>query len=203
MKKKHYIICAAFFLMSLIKADYYREQKALQEDLASRVLRFHLRANSNTEEDQAIKYKVRDELTESVEKLVANTSSLQEAEKIVREHMPELIEEADRALEKEGVAYRASGTVGTSYFPEKKYDRYVFPEGEYRALQICLGSGQGKNWWCVLFPSLCFLDESCEIVGAEGDAELRKQLTEEEYEAVARQNGKPAFRFKILQIFGK
>ena len=102
---------------------------------------------------------------------------------------------ADEVLKKEGVSYRAQAKVTSCYFPDKRYGDIIFPEGEYEALRITLGSGKGHNWWCVLYPSLCFTNATC-AVDEDGKKELKEALSAEEYEMVT-----AASEFKIKWFF--
>ena len=99
-------------------------------------------------------------------------------------------------LKKEGVSYRAQAKVTSCYFPDKRYGDIIFPEGEYEALRITLGSGKGHNWWCVLYPSLCFTNATCAVVDEDGKKELKEALSAEEYEMVT-----AASEFKIKWFF--
>ena len=105
---------------------------------------------------------------------------------------------ADEVLKKEGVSYRAQAKVTSCYFPDKRYGDIIFPEGEYEALRITLGSGKGHNWWCVLYPSLCFRDAANAVVPNEGKEKLKHVLTEEEYSEIT-----AGTEFKISWYFWK
>ncbi len=159
-----------------------------QETLAKEVLRFHVLANSDSEEDQAVKLKVRDAVLAYMEENM--TSKLQkkpDAQKTkawVNAHLKELEEAADRVIEENGYSYCSHAEVGVSYFPDKQYGDIFFPKGEYEALRIKLGKARGHNWWCVLYPSLCFTDTTCTVVSDEGRRGLKEVLTAEEYEMV-------------------
>ena len=138
-----------------------------QQALAEEVFRFHVVADSDSREDQAIKQKVRD--------------AVLEAKNVVRA---------------EGKTYGASAEVVTCYFPDKRYGDLLFPAGRYRALRITLGTGAGHNWWCVLYPSLCFTDPVCAVVDEEGKEELEEALTAEEYEMIT-----ASTKFRIKWFF--
>ena len=114
----------------------------------------------------------------------------------VKKHQKELVKTADEVLKKEGVSYRAQAKVTSCYFPDKRYGDIIFPEGEYEALRITLGSGKGHNWWCVLYPSLCFTNATCAVVDEDGKKELKEALSAEEYEMVT-----AASEFKIKWFF--
>ncbi len=103
---------------------------------------------------------------------------------------------ADEVLKKEGVSYRATGEGDELLFPDKRYGDIIFPEGEYEALRMHFGSGNGHNWWCVLYPSLCFTNATCAVVDEDGKKELKEALSAEEYEMVT-----AASEFKIKWFF--
>ena len=99
-------------------------------------------------------------------------------------------------LKKEKVSYRAKAEVSTCYFPDKRYGDIIFPEGNYEALRIVLGKGNGHNWWCVLYPNLCFTNATCAVVDEDGKKELKEALSAEEYEMVTATS-----EFKIKWFF--
>lgn len=129
------------------------------------VLRFHVLANSDSDEDQAVKLKVKDEVvTKLAEDMsYAGISSKQDAYRYVNDNMDYYIDEATRVLRSEGYDYEVKGELGKCWFPVKIYGNCVYPEGEYDAFRIMIGKAEGKNWWCVLFPSLCMIDEACMV----------------------------------------
>ena len=117
----------------------------------SDVVRIHIRANSNSEGDQQVKLLVRDEINEFLAPLLVQAKTKSEAESIIKENIPRL-EEIARSTAKCNVSVELK----QEYFPEKTYNQRVYPEGEYTALIISIGSGQGRNWWCVAFPAMCY-----------------------------------------------
>ena len=121
-------------------------------------------------------------LTGTTVEVLANP--IQVLEKLTIEPYEELEETAKDVVRAEGETYGASAEVVTCYFPDKRYGDLLFPAGRYRALRITLGTGAGHNWWCVLYPSLCFTDPVCAVVDEEGKEELEEALTAEEYEMI-------------------
>lgn len=174
---------AAVHRVSLVQA----KTEEVQEGLAQEVFRFHVLANSDSDEDQEVKLAVRDEviryMKESMDEEGAE-SSVNATRAWAKSHLKELTDVADEVLEKEGFDYRAKAEVTKCYFPEKRYGDVTFPQGNYEALRIELGEAGGHNWWCVLYPNLCFIDTTCAVVSDEGKEELQDTLTEEEYEMV-------------------
>lgn len=176
------LLCA--FLLNLgVSAAH---QSLLQRGIAEEVLRFHVLANSDSEEDQNIKYLVRDAviawLSDEME-VKDKDSELQ----FLSEHLSQIEQIANQVLSGSGVSYRAQATIENCYFPDRTYGDYTFPAGWYDALCICLGEAKGQNWWCVLYPSLCFSDCLHAVVDEEELADLEEVLTVEEYESLLRE----------------
>lgn len=124
------------------------------------LIRLHVIANSDSPADQAAKLKVRDRIVAETGALFRGAKSEPEAELLLTTHLDEIQQVADRVLQAEGVSYRSRTEVGVYEFPERTYGTLTLPAGRYRALRVVLGAGKGANWWCVLFPPLCFVDAS-------------------------------------------
>ena len=172
------------FLAGLFAAVLLFSQAAAAGRIEDKVLRLHVIANSDSEEDQALKLKVRDQVLNTLKPLLATAENRISSEAIVRAHLSE-IEAAARETawkEKPGESVRAELT--NTRFPEKTYGDCTFPAGNYDALRIIIGDAKGKNWWCVLFPSLCFVDTVHGVVPEESKELLKNILTEEEYESL-------------------
>jgi len=172
----------------------------LQPMIASKILRFHVLANSDTVSDQRIKLKVRDAVGMYLGPLLEQSDSLEETKQIVNNHMPFIIEVAEETLAECGYDYMVSAKITETDFPEKVYGEFAFPKGKYEALQIVIGEGQGKNWWCVLYPNMCFRGSVYEIIEEEAKKELKEVLSPWEYADVF-QNGRVELRFKFLEYF--
>ncbi len=173
-------------------------QARMQEHLAREVLRFHVLANSDSERDQALKMEVKEEVLGYLERRLPDGLDVDGTKEWVRLHTDELEEAGRSAVQKEGYAYPVSAAVTTCYFPEKTYGDVTFPAGNYEALRIEIGAARGQNWWCVLYPNLCFLDSVNAVVPEEGKRELKSVLTEEEYEQVT-----AASEFRIRWYFAE
>ena len=131
-------------------------------NICDSVVRIHIRANSNDSVDQQVKLKVRDEITAYLSDILVACDDKNEALEVIVQNTDKLEEIANRTLKDNNFYYTSAVSVNKSYFPEKEYDGYIFPEGVYDALIIELGSGTGDNWWCVAFPPLCFVPDSGE-----------------------------------------
>lgn len=156
----------------------------IQQGIAGEILRFHVIANSDRKEDQALKLKVRDAVVEYMKDLLEGAEDLEETKGRVAERLADVEELAMRIVEKEQAGYPVHAELTECYFPRKSYGDCTFPAGRYEALRICIGKAEGKNWWCVLFPNLCFVDSIHAVVPEEQKKELKNVLTEEEYESL-------------------
>lgn len=186
---------AAVHRVALVQA----KTEEVQEGLAQEVFRFHILANSDSDEDQNVKLIVRDEVIRYMKAHMEDEEKDRSADVTkawAQEHLEELTAVADGVLEREGYDYKAKAQVTNCYFPEKRYGDVTFPQGDYDALRIELGEAGGHNWWCVLYPNLCFIDTTCAVVSDEGKEELQDTLTDEEYEMVT-----SATDFKIKWFF--
>lgn len=172
----------------------------LQPSIASKILRFHVLANSDSVADQAVKEKVRDAVGVYLQPYLNETKSLEETKQIVDDHMENIIAVAESTLQENGYQYKVGAHITRTDFPEKSYGAYTFPKGEYEALQIVIGEGEGQNWWCVLYPNMCFRGAVFEVVEEEAGEALREVLSPWEYADVF-DSGKVQLRFKFLEFF--
>ena len=162
-KRKNIRIVAGLLIVGLLVL--IGQSRHLQEDYASEVFRFHVIANSDTEEDQALKLQVRDQVGAYVSGLLATASDKKETESIIRAHLKEIEKVAGQEIAKEGYTYPVTAAIEDVDFPEKFYGIYHLPAGNYTSLQVRIGQAQGKNWWCVMYPNMCFRDNTYEVVG--------------------------------------
>lgn len=169
---------------------------SVQQKLAGEVLRFHVLANSDREKDQKLKMKVKERVISYMKEQLPNAESVEMTKAWTRSHAGDLEKVAQEVVWEEGYTYSVKAELTTSYFPDKTYGDVMFPAGWYEALRIEIGSAQGKNWWCVLYPNLCFLDAVHAVVPEEGKRELETVLEEEEYEMVTATS-----KFKIKWFF--
>ena len=161
-RKKLYLKRALFYGMLLLllvftagSAKKAYEGRRMQEDIAEKILRFNVRANSDGEADQALKLKVRDAVGKEMGELLQDAKTAEESSRIAREHFPEIIHIAKEVIRQEGYDYPVEVKLSSVEFPVKTYGSYTFPAGTYQALEVIIGAGMGHNWWCVMFPDLC------------------------------------------------
>ena len=172
----------------------------LQPSIASKILRFHVIANSDSACDQAVKEEVRDAVGTYLQPLLEEAESLEETKQIVGKNIRAIEEISRKTLRANGYDYEVTARITTTDFPEKTYGSYTFPKGEYEALQIVIGEGVGQNWWCVLYPNMCFRGSVYEVVEEEAGEALREVLSPWEYADVF-DSGKVEIRFKFLEFF--
>ena len=172
------------------------KQSRMQQDLAKEVFRFHVLANSDSEEDQALKMQVKEAVIAYMKEEIPSSDSVEMTKEWAKSHLDAIVNLAEAVLLEEGYAYEVTAEVTTCDFPEKTYGDITFPSGEYEALRIEIGEAKGQNWWCVLYPNLCFIDAVHAVVPEEGKKDLKKVLEEDTYEMVTATS-----RFKIGWFF--
>ncbi|MDR0879565.1 MAG: stage II sporulation protein R [Clostridioides sp.] len=181
--------------------------KKASSDYKDKLIRFHCIANSDTDEDQALKLKVRDEVIAYLQPKLKGSKSVGESENIIKSEIDKLKEISAEVIEDNGYDYKVDVALTHSQFPTKQYSNVVLPAGEYKALKIIIGSGQGRNWWCVMFPPLCFVDDTNAVIDKETDDKLRNALTEEEYKLIAGKDKGDAedkkLKFKTVELIEK
>ena len=201
MKKinKLFFVVFLFIIYILISISSY--SNAVSNNLSDSVLRLHVIANSNSDEDQALKYAVRDELIEYMNSICLNISTKEEAVNLVTQNLDSFQKIAEDVIKQNGFNYNVNLEVGNFDFPSKKYGDISLPAGFYDALKVKIGNASGKNWWCVMFPSLCFVDVTNGIVPEESKETLQTVLEDEEYSLISSENYEYKFKFKLVELF--
>lgn len=156
----------------------------LQNGIAEKILRLHVIANSDSKEDQEVKLKVKDGIVDFMQNFLSSTTSKEDAMEIINDHMQAIQQEATRLLRSYGYSYNVEVSLGRTMFPIKVYGDITLPAGEYDALLIKLGESSGQNWWCILFPNLCYVDATYQIVPDDSKEQLKSLLTEEEFDSI-------------------
>lgn len=171
-----------------------------EAEIYDNVVRLHVIANSDSEADQDLKLKVRDEVLKSVSSFVYECDDKEEASELIKENLLKIEVAAKDCIEREGYNYPVSVVLGREIYPTKNYESFCFPSGEYLSLQVKIGEAEGENWWCVLFPPLCMSAAGeANSVNAE-DAFIKLGLTGEQYRVITNsENSKYVVRFKILE----
>lgn len=204
------LVLAAWLTVAGLAAVFYltgetgkAEAGNIQEGIAGEIIRFHVLANSDTQEDQELKLKVKDRVVDYLSPILSGARDVEETREILKSRLGEISAEAEKLIREQGYAFLVQTELTRCYFPVKTYGDCTFPAGDYEALRVRIGNAEGKNWWCVLYPNLCFLDSLHAVVPEEQKQELRNVLTEEEYDSLLEKE-QPKIKFRILdRLFGK
>lgn len=199
--KNTLIVITLFLTFIIISA--YSYASSISTGLAENIFRLHILANSDSEEDQELKLKVRDEIIEYMKTLCDRISDKQAVIDLAKSHKEDFIEIAEKVIHKNGYNYPVNIEIGNFYFPTKYYGNISLPAGNYDALKIEIGEAKGQNWWCSLFPPLCFVGVSSGIVDKEGEEYLKETLSEEEFELISKTSEEIEFKFKIVEIINE
>ncbi len=189
-----------YFVFFLVKSESKARQ--LQKGIADDIIRFHVIANGNNYNEQLLKYRVKDALVNNLSPLLKDAQSKDQALDIIENRINEIVATANEVLTENGSNNTVSVTITNTYFPLKVYGSYTFPPGNYDALEVKIGKARGENWWCVLFPPLCFVDETYSIVDQETDKQLQFLLTDDEYKEIfSNKDITIKYKFKLWEIF--
>lgn len=195
------LLCAVITCSAV--SAYYSQK--VTEGISESILRLHVIANSDSDEDQALKRQVRDDILVYMKENMSSKSNLEESKAFVNNHIGDIEKIALSRIEKNGKEYGAKAYLGKFDFPTKVYGDIALPSGNYQALRVVLGNGSGANWWCVLFPPLCFVDATHGTVPDEVKADLKEVLTEDEYAIITTADSEDdipiKLKFKIVEFF--
>ncbi len=170
----------------------------VKSDISDNVLRLHILANSDSEEDQALKLSVRNKITEQAAHIFEGAENRNDAI-IIAQKKRDFIEDIAKAeIKRQGFDYDVTVEIGKSEFPYRKYENLLFPAGEYESVKVKIGAAEGQNWWCVMFPPLCFVDASLGNADEKSMAILKNSLSEESYLYMTKA---PKIKFKAAEIF--
>ena len=170
-----------------------------EEEVYDTVVRLHILANSDSEEDQALKLRVRDAILKVTAPLVEGCSTQAEAIEVLSTHLSDLETAARAVIEAEGRADAVTVLLGEENYPTRVYESCAFPAGTYVSLRVCIGEAEGQNWWCCLFPPLCL--SAATAKSDNEDAFIQVGLTKDQY-GIITETGKTKYkvRFKILEV---
>ncbi len=184
--------CVAFVLAVIYSMIPFQAECA---DISEEVFRLHILANSDSDEDQNLKLKVRDKVLEYTESLFEEANSKEEAETVISDNLQSISNTAYREVLDNGYDYAVKAEITNMYFTTRYYANYTLPSGMYDALRITIGEGEGHNWWCVMYPSICISTEK------EQDEKAKEVFDEQQYEIV--KNEQFQYKFKIVEFFEK
>ena len=209
IKKRIYILISILIsiliIATLIIGKEINKIEACTYDYKDKLIRFHVIANSDTDEDQKLKLKVRDAVISYLQPKLENSKSIDESEAIIKNEYKQLETISRNIILKNGYDYNVNLGLQYSNFPAKQYSSVVLTAGKYKALKIIIGEGKGKNWWCVMFPPLCFVDDENGVIDEKTNEKLKEILTTQEYDLIMARNKNEAnnlkFKFKIAELF--
>ena len=198
---KFFILSILFIFFIFLLAKSYSD--TMFKNISNNFLRLHIVANSDSTEDQVLKYEIRDAILNYISPYMKNASSKQDAIKILKNNMKQMYKLSSDILTEHGVNYPVRINIGNFNFPTKDYSSFILPEGNYDALKIELGNANGQNWWCVMFPSLCIVDASSFGINDSSMDILQNTLDSEEFSIVRKDNTSPdiKIKFKLIELF--
>lgn len=189
------LLLAVFLILNLVSYTNY-----VFAGLQDNIFRLHILANSDSEEDQALKLAVRDSVIDYMKEINSGSKTKEETIKVVNENLEEIKEIAENKIRELGFDYEVNLEIGNFNFPTKYYGNISLPAGNYDALKINIGEAQGQNWWCSLFPPLCFIDISSGYLEEEDKEILEDNLSEEEFMLISSSSPDVKLKFKILEL---
>ena len=199
--KVKYIMILFFLLLLYIGICAFSYANTVSSDIEENVFRLHVIANSDSEEDQNLKYIVRDRLIEYMNGISKNINSKEEIIKIATDHKNDFYEIAINTIKEYGYDYDVCINIGNFSFPTKNYGDISLPAGNYDALRVEIGEAKGQNWWCVMFPPLCFVDVTSGIVPEESKQIMKENLSDEEFNLISESDTQMKFKFKLIELF--
>ena len=199
MKLKHILTIISLFII-FIAITIITYSNNVFAGLENSIFRLHILANSDSEKDQALKLKVRDGIIQYIEEINKNSTTKSETIKNIKEHIEDIKLKSKQILLENNSNYDVSVEIGNFYFPTKYYGNISLPAGDYDALRIKIGKAEGQNWWCSLFPPLCFVDISAGYISKEDSKILKENLTDEEFMLISSNSPDVKLKFKILEL---
>ncbi len=199
--KKYIILILVLFLFLIFSA--YSYASTVNENLSDNVFRLHVIANSDSKGDQDLKYKVRDKLIEYMKSITSNIENKEEVINIAYNNIENFQKIAEQVIKENDFNYPVKIEIGNFSFPTKTYGDISLPSGFYDALKVEIGNASGQNWWCVMFPPLCFVDVTSGVVPESSKENLETNLGQEEYDIISNNNESDVieFKFKIVEFF--
>jgi len=206
MKKFILTSITIIIIISIVLNGSNVSTKATQSDIASKLIRFHVIANSDDKIDQELKLKVRDSVLKYVSPKLEECKSIEQSRQIINKEDKNIKKIAQNIVNKNGFKYSVATTMSQEDFPVKTYGNITLPQGQYEAYRIVIGNGSGQNWWCVMFPPLCFVDiTKGDVSFDKTESEMKQVLSDDEYNLVDNtvNSNKIVVKFKLLEMFNK
>lgn len=205
--KFYFKVLAISILVSLtiIGVNLNSYSSNINENLSNNLIRLHVIANSNSNSDQNLKIKVRDFVIKHIKEFYIESDNIQQTQDLILKNLENINIAVNNFLAESDTKYMSKVYLGMFEFPTKYYENISLPAGEYNSLRIVLGEGEGENWWCVLFPPLCFVDSTHGEIPKDMKSTLEKKLPKEEFDIITKGNSGGdipiRLKFKIVEIF--
>ena len=203
MKKFKYFVILLILMLTFILFTISSYANTVSKDLANNFFRLHIIANSDSDSDQALKLKVRDNIINYMNTLTYSNLTKEQAMNLTQKNISNFQKIAEETIKNEGYSYPVKIEIGNFYFPTKVYGNLSLPAGFYDALKIEIGEASGQNWWCSLFPPLCFVDISSGVIDDESTENLKENLSEDEFLIITSDSETVKLKFKLVEIFSK
>lgn len=197
------VIIGVAFSLGLAFYTGAKYSDTTQEGIADSVIRLHVRANSDSPEDQDLKLQVRDGILDNMQTYLDGSESKNEARVVLLNHMSDITDIAEDIIAQNGENYAVVAYITNDRFPTRSYGNVSLPAGKYETLRVEIGEAKGENWWCILFPPLCFVDVTQGEIESEAQQELANVLTAEEYDLVTKSDKDVTVKakFKIVELW--
>lgn len=211
MKKLISGIISVIILVCFTSNLSFTSVSASQESISNKIIRFHVIANSDTDSDQALKLKVRDAVLNYLAPKLKASKDINESKIILKDNDAMVLKISQKIIKENGYSYAVISDLSRENFPIKSYGPITLPQGNYEAYRIVIGSGKGHNWWCVMFPPLCFVDiTKGQVAINKTQGEMKKVLTKDEYNLVdnaklpvEENHNQFIIKFKVVEWFSK
>lgn len=197
--KRILIVLFLLFIFIILSAISY--VKAVSSNISDSVFRLHVIANSDSPSDQELKYKVRDKLLQYMNSISIDCNSKEEVIELAHKQMDKLHDIAKEEIQNNGYSYDVNIKIGNFDFPTKQYGDIALPAGSYDALRVEIGNASGQNWWCVMFPPLCFVDVTSGVVPEDSKEIMKDNLSNESYSLISSSETDIQFKFSIIELF--
>lgn len=198
MKKIIFALGIGFLCVTILHFQFESTEAALSENF----IRLHVLANSDEKSDQELKLRVRDRIIEETKEIFDENTDFSSAKSDINENLEKIKAIAEDEISENGYDYPVKVTLGMSDFPTKEYGELVLPKGKYEALRVEIGKAEGQNWWCVLFPPLCFVDEACVKVSSAQMSDVTGKIGEENSEFLKKEKSSDVeLKFKAYELW--
>ena len=187
-----------FLIFVFVSASSYASM--VSDDLSNNLLRLHIIANSDSDEDQNLKLKVRDRLIKYLNSIVSSSNTKDEVVEILKDHIHDMENISLAVIHENGFDYNVTVSLDHIDFPTKSYGNVSLPSGFYDTVDVHIGSSSGHNWWCVMFPPLCLVNDGSFEMSEDSQSNLKENLNSEEYNLITDSNQVYEFKFKIVEI---